>query len=331
MNLQKSVVVAMLAVAGVLNMAEWSVADDINWTHNLYESWLQAQREKKPLVVYFSCNCDEEVCWGRRLDQEVLKTGTLDGFANQAIFVEARPKDEDDHDNYAQLKTDLDISRAPSFVLLDVRPDSMSECGRIIGFLKPQEYHASVAKLFESWDERHPEVIRPVNVENSLIPQGWSSYLNRGLGFQATFPSEPSVVLVDDASQTFKVRSTVPGEGQEYTIHVQDLSPDLRGDSEAGKWLRGWANACAVAEQGAATDVTLLDHSVSTACQFHIVNDAGRRIFAVRVLLDGTRLYTLRAKIDGDEAADLPAQFFLQSFNPIRQPEQVAVVESPTP
>ena len=233
--------------------------------------------------------------------------------------------------NYAQLKTDLKITSLPTFVVLNLEADGLNEVGRIIGYFEAQEYTARVKKLLEAWEARHPEVMTRVSANNPLIPRGWSSYLNRSLGFQATFPSEPSVVLVDDASQTFKVHSTVPGEGQEYTIHVQDLSPDLRGDSEAGEWLRGWANACAVAEKGEATDITLLDQSASTACQFHIVNDAGRRIFAVRVLLDGTRLYTLRAKIDGDEAADHPAQFFLQSFNPIRQPEQVAVIESPTP
>jgi hypothetical protein len=82
-------------------------------------------------------------------------------LAGRAVFVRAVSTDEDDKDNYAQLKTDLKIERFPITVVLDVTCERIAESARIVGFFERNAFVGYLDGFMNAWqDERLPTVSR---------------------------------------------------------------------------------------------------------------------------------------------------------------------------
>ena len=133
--------------------ADEPVVDKVTWQRNLYAGWKQAGKEKRPLVVLFTLPAEDDCSWCQKLDQEVLDTLEFHQFAGRAVFVRAVSTDEDDKGNYAQLKSDLDIKRYPTIVVLDATEERIIESGRVIGFFESDEYVKHLHTLLQAWTD----------------------------------------------------------------------------------------------------------------------------------------------------------------------------------
>ncbi|HET9395459.1 MAG TPA: thioredoxin fold domain-containing protein [Nitrospiraceae bacterium] len=116
----------------------------IKWRRNLYEAFLEANDSKKPLIVYFTQdNC--KFC--SQLERGVFNEPELKGFANEAVFVWANSKDEDDKGNYGQLRRDLRIDKFPSVVVLQTSPQGIREMGRIVGYFSLEDFVSHMREI----------------------------------------------------------------------------------------------------------------------------------------------------------------------------------------
>lgn len=120
------------------------------WQRTLYAGFLQAQKEKRPLVVLFTYPAKNKCEWCDKLDDEVIDTIELQSLATRAVFVRVSSADEDTKGNYAQLLTDLKIERVPTTVVLDVTETSIVESGRVVGFFKRPEFVDHLNKVLKA-------------------------------------------------------------------------------------------------------------------------------------------------------------------------------------
>jgi thioredoxin-related protein len=120
-------------------------AKPIEFSNALYDSFLKASKEGKPLIVEFS----QESCgWCKKLNEETLKSPEVTALGDKAVWVRVDPmKDEDDKGNVRQLQADLKVDKFPTVVVLDVTPQGIRERGRIVGYFKPADFSNNLKQL----------------------------------------------------------------------------------------------------------------------------------------------------------------------------------------
>ncbi len=129
-------------------------SDKIQFTNRLYDSFVKAMAEKKPLVVELS---QPSCVWCQKLNKETFNSPEMTAFKDKAVFVRIDPlKDEDDHGNVMQLLKDLKIVddehpidqvRFPQTIVLDISKGGMSELGRIVGYFDGKDFADHLKKM----------------------------------------------------------------------------------------------------------------------------------------------------------------------------------------
>jgi hypothetical protein len=116
----------------------------VPWRLDLYPAFLQACRERKPLIVYFHCGYCAEcrgVCVTRsRLENEAFRSPAFAALADAAIFVWQDAEKDDSRQNVATLMKKLNVDSSPWIAVLDVSPSAIVEVGRIAGYYPTNEF-----------------------------------------------------------------------------------------------------------------------------------------------------------------------------------------------
>jgi thiol-disulfide isomerase/thioredoxin len=100
----------------------------IDWCKDLTEGIERAKASGKPLVVEFT---SDWCAYCKSFENFILPNEKVQSFANDAVFVEARP-DSDAMAKHAA--TALKVDLYPTIIILDAVDGQLRERGRIVGY-----------------------------------------------------------------------------------------------------------------------------------------------------------------------------------------------------
>ena len=155
------------AVAGA---AKAPVSKPPNWTDRFYQAQKRAQKEEKPMLLYFSSSDRSDFC--KQIDEEVLSTPMWADWANENLILlkvdfilDTKKQPADVRNQGDELKTRFGISKVPTFIFVDPWGDLLSRCGYDVAKLKDDEAKGQPA----NWLEHCKQVVASRPAKEKLV------------------------------------------------------------------------------------------------------------------------------------------------------------------
>jgi hypothetical protein len=141
---------AALAAAGIVSLAAGRASawqDKVQWKTNLFQSFVKARDEQKPLVVYFYKVDPDSMSERMDYEKALVQSSQINSLASQAIFAWVDREKDDANRNVEKMATSLDLTEFPVIVVLDAKPDNLDERGRIAGYQDISDIETKLSEL----------------------------------------------------------------------------------------------------------------------------------------------------------------------------------------
>jgi hypothetical protein len=163
------------AVEGFLAACSaWNASPRVQWQCDPFPAYQRAAEANLPLFFYFfeqGGYCDD-------LERNALASAEFNTRRDRAVFIAFEPGIDDASQNRAIKMRELKITRVPTVVMVQIKPDGFAEVLRMVGYITPQQFNLGVR---EELDRVAPA--KAIVPQAPLVPQ-WKPLGTPGVGTQ---------------------------------------------------------------------------------------------------------------------------------------------------